>query len=78
MKLKAMSDDDKKKDGVLPRITTRTKWTNFQDDILAYLESNGLDEGWESDEQPSDTIRPQGLRARLLQRLLLLLSIATK
>ena len=50
-----MSDDEKKKDGVLPRITTRTKWSNFQDDMQAYLEANGLDEGWESDEQPSDT-----------------------
>ena len=50
-----MSEDEKKREHALPRITTKSTWNTFDDDMLAYLEASGLDAGWESDDAPSDT-----------------------
>ena len=43
------------KDNPLPRITRATVWEKFEEDIVAHLEVHGLDEAWDSDNEPSDT-----------------------
>ena len=53
--MKDHAEDEKKRENALPRITTKSTWHTFDDDMLAHLEASGLDEGWASDDAPLDT-----------------------
>ena len=43
------------RDNPLPRISRGTTWEKFEEDMVAHLEVQGLDEAWDSDNEPSDT-----------------------
>ena len=54
-KMPSDNDDKESKDNALPRISRSTKFEKFEEDMIAHLEACGLDEGWDSDNAPSDT-----------------------